>query len=117
MKIVSRNYRDRDSDDLWLLRDADTSPDAAQPVSSIVATSVAFCASSRIEVGFGCRVIALCGTVEPGHPPSEEGVQLHFNGAFFEDPDGRRVIKCDKLILNADGSMYATLPAIVARPR
>lgn len=109
-KIVSANYRDRQSAQKWLVRDADSHPDAAEPCAAVIATGVAFCPASDHEIGFGCSIVAYCDTAVSSESLEAQdvtgGKRVHFNVDGFYDEEKNPVESCDRLILNADGSMF-----------
>lgn len=114
-KIVSGNWRDgRRGDTPWLLRDADQHPDQGKAVSTVYATGVIFCPSSRHENGFGCTIVGLCKTAVDEIPDGvmKRAVPLTFSrhryGFLSED---RLVSVCAELILQADGKIFAVQPA------
>lgn len=120
--IVSANYRNRQSEFRWLVRDAKQDPSEAVAYRTVTATGVAFCPSTAFETGFGCSTVAFCksaiGSNDPSnHDPKVQKVRLRFNGAYFVDPQGHDVSVCESLHLGADGSMHAGLEAAKKRKR
>ena len=113
MKIVSANYRNRDSEMRWLVRDEGAPLDSVVECKSLKAKEVVFRQSSAGELGFGCYVVALCKSVEIlGDTMQKKGrrqVTLRFEGDHFCAIETARVVdKCATLNLNPDGSIYAT---------
>lgn len=117
-KIVSRNYRDRQSNEPWLIRDENQTPGEAIAVKTVYATGVAFCPSSDFETGFGCSTVAFCDTAETAVPAGiTEGEALSFEGhAFFMKSTGKYVPHCSALILRSDRKMFLGIPVNVETP-
>lgn len=114
MKIVSANYRNRDSDMRWLVRDEGAPLDSAVESKSLKAKEVVFYQSSPEERGFGCSIVARCNSVEIlGDTMQKKGrgqVTLRFDGNHFCAVEtAKKVGKCTTLNLNPDGSIYATV--------
>lgn len=115
MKIVSANYRDRDSAYRWLVRDEHEPAEKAVAFKAVRASGVRFSLAMKYEVGFGCQVVARCVTAEGSDPrrlkpqahPELKGRRLTFDFDSFYDDDGRRVTGCSYLDLDTDGSMLA----------
>lgn len=113
MKIVSANYRNRDSDMRWLVRDEGAPLDSVVECKSLKANEVVFYQSSAEERGFGCSIVARCKRVEIlGDTMQKKGkrqVTLRFERDHFcAIETAERVGKCTTLNLNPDGSIYAT---------
>lgn len=51
MKIISANYRNRDSEKKWLVRDESQTPEEAVEASTVQAKGVRFCRSGAAEQG------------------------------------------------------------------
>lgn len=108
MKVVSANYRNRNSAYPWLVRDEHEPISAARAFKKVVASGVIFKSSNKDEEGFGCRVVAYCEHAV-GEEREASEFKLRFNGADFVDEKGNEVPSCKSLILGSDRSMVATV--------
>lgn len=118
-KVVSANYRNRKATNRWLVRDRSQEPHQAVEVACVVATNVAFCPSTKDEVGFGCNVVAFCEKVEEetedrsGEALEQQGfVRIRFNVLlefYHDEHDPVHLEGCKRLVLRHDGTMYAML--------
>jgi hypothetical protein len=115
-KVVSANYRDRQSPLKWLSRGKDEDPEKAKAFRNVIATNVKFGSSGKYESGFGCQVVALCETAigqkitKKTKKPEGREVTLVFNGRFFCAKELEIAIgECKMLILREDGSMTAII--------
>ncbi len=125
--IVSANYRDRDSEFPWLVRQADESPSQALAFKAVDATGIEFKPSEAHERGFGCSMVAECDsaigygplTASPEHlalsalPRQDKSpINLRFNGMWFVIAGTRDEVEaCASLRLNPDRSMQAVIAA------
>lgn len=114
MKIVSANYRNRNSEMRWLVRDEGAPLDSAVEYKGLKAKGVVFYKSTTEERGFGCSIVARCKSVEViGDRMQKKGrrqVTLRFvHDHFYAFEIAEKVGKCTTLNLNPDGSIYATL--------
>ena len=108
MKIVSANYRNRNSAYRWLIRDENEPVENARAFKSVRATGVHF-GASRAEEGFGCSVVAFCEEAV-GREPEAQEIPLRFDGHDFRTVHGNRYVEaCDTLDLGSDGKMVATM--------
>ncbi len=112
-KIISANYRDRNSELNWLVRNHDQSPEEAVAFKSVYATGVEFKQSSAYELGFGCDVVAHCETAD-GYAESFELTdedrsvleRLDFGRILLGIMLGAQSKKLNTLYLDADGHMF-----------
>lgn len=108
-KIISANYRNRNSAYKWLIREEGQSPEEARACKRVTATNVKFQRSDDYEAGFGCKVVAVADEAE-GHDyevtRNEQGSALRFNGVHFEDHKGNAIQALEDLTLNDDGTIY-----------
>lgn len=107
MKIVSANYRDRQSPFKWLIRDEDEPIEAAKACKSVEASGIEFVNSSAGEQGFGCKTVARCEMATGIDFEQVEG-KLEFNsfGGTFWDEDGNMVTELAKLRLTEEGEIF-----------
>lgn len=115
MFIISANYRDPESVNLYLIRDSQEEPSKAKEVLSVLAKVVAFVATrNEEEISFGCWLVAKAESVKidadgsMGIRPGE--TKLAFKKDRFNDQKDVEVEGCDLLRLTPDGSAYATGP-------
>lgn len=110
MFIVARNYRDRSSENRWLVRDAEASIDSAEEAAELVLHDVEFISSVGYpERSFGCITLGKAGSVAR-EVPSTEGMREvnYLNGSFCDVLSGRLVEKARCLVLRADGKSFYT---------
>ncbi len=108
-KIITANYRNRNSAYKWLIHDEGQSPEEARACKRVTAKNVKFQRSDDYEAGFVCNVVAVADEAE-GHDfevtHNEQGSALRFNGAYFEDHKGNAIHALEDLTLNDDGTIY-----------
>ena len=108
-KIVSRNYRDYGSDYKWLVRNEGSPAESARACKRVVAKGVKFQKTGgeglEVEIGFGCRVVAMCdeAIAEDMEPIFEK---LTFEYDRFE-LSGKIVTEVSEMHLEPDGSVLA----------
>jgi hypothetical protein len=108
MKIVSANYRNRNSAYRWLIRDENEPIESARAFKAVQAKGVRF-GASRAEEGFGCSIVAFCDEAI-GREPEVRVTPLRFDGQSFRAVEGSRLVEaCETLDLAPDGKMVATL--------
>ncbi len=110
--IVTANYKDRQSPEMWLVRKADESIDNAVPCKRVRMCGVRFETSSIAEAGFGCFTVAVCDSAEvvPDDAPVVLGERpLVFDGAKFTTARGTYVGQAREMQLHANGAIDATL--------
>lgn len=118
--VVSANYRDRASENKWLVRRADEHPDKAVPCKEVRLKDVRFRDSNEYEEGFGCKLVAFCEDVsvsgaavdhdlptgELAHPDGKQ-VTLKFKDYYMamidEDADEIAIRNLPSCELNAEG--------------
>lgn len=85
--IISRNYRDPSSPYKWLVRKVEEATEDAKAYKTVKAIGVVFADSNKVELGFGCKLVAHANQVELGEvqPPPLREIDLHFNGGTFLD--------------------------------
>ena len=106
-QIISANYRNRESEYKWLVRDESEHPDKAIACKSVTVDGrVSFVKSSQYEEGFGCKVVA--STDSPVHLVDIEQKPLKFDGhVSFIDGGGNIVKEVNSIELREDGSILA----------
>lgn len=111
MKIISRNYLNRNSAYKWLVRDQNEPKEKAVACKAVKAGNIEFKASNEWESGFGCSTVAWAEDAEIIDPElkATDKTELKFNGQSFETSDGRHVRKARALELTPEGKMLAAL--------
>jgi hypothetical protein len=116
MKIIARNFYNREDSLKWLIRDNHQEAKLAGAVAMILALNVTFAESTAYESGFGCSVVAYADSAEWNsdryevreYSDHKDAARIRFNGHTFTDVDGNTITGCDRLFLLADGEMYGT---------
>lgn len=108
--VISANYRDRSSKYRWLIRELGQDPSAALACKSVKAKGVRFADSDKIEEGFGCKIVAIAEEAEgyDFEPLEPVGMPLRFDGAYFRDPEDKKVESCENLDLSESGAILAS---------
>jgi hypothetical protein len=110
-KVISANYRDRDSKYRWLVRDEEHAPENAVACKGVKASgNIVFKRSDAYEAGWGCSRVAVCdGEVEMIGVEPSPSAPLYFDGFDFRRKiDDEAVVELKGLELTADGGMFAT---------
>lgn len=114
--VISANYKNRESENHWLVRNADQSVDETTELRQLHAINVTF-ELSDIEKGFGCNMVAIAEEFDSPEamtvPP--EVVQVYFinnwiyrSKADYESDDWLklRIKNVSSLFLLPDGSIF-----------
>jgi hypothetical protein len=112
--VVSANYRDRSSKYKWLVRREEDPIEKVVAFKEVRAEGVIFKPSSKLEEGFGCKLVAYCERVNLGGGERAHEFEMSQMGMSVEklEFDGSQICKLipieklQSLDLCNDGTMY-----------
>lgn len=105
--VVTPNYRNRDSEYKWLIREEGQPLESARACRRVEAHNAKF-ADSKEESGFGCSVVAIAEKAI-GYGFEDEETRLTFNGRQFVTQGNRPIYSAGELYLSDDGGITAKL--------